>query len=66
MPKMKTHKATKKRVTIRNSGSVKRSQTHKSHLKANKTHKRVRQSRKATGVHPSDMKRIREQLTNLL
>lgn len=65
MPKMKTHKATAKRVKVRASGSVSRSRTQRSHLKSNKTHKRTRQNRKPDLVSKSDLKRIKEQLTNL-
>jgi len=52
MPKMKTHRATAKRVKITATGKVKRSQTNKRHLLNSnaKTSKRKARLRKATMV----------------
>jgi large subunit ribosomal protein L35 len=45
MPKMKTHKASKKRFRVTASGMLKRSQAGKKHLNSHKTGKRKRQLR---------------------
>ncbi len=45
MPKMKTHKASKKRFRVTASGKVKRSQAGKKHLNSPKTGKRKRHLR---------------------
>ena len=45
MPKMKTHKASKKRFRVTASGKMKRSQAGKKHLNSHKTAKRKRQLR---------------------
>jgi large subunit ribosomal protein L35 len=45
MPKMKTHKASKKRFRVTASGKLKRSQAGKKHLNSPKTGKRKRQLR---------------------
>ena len=45
MPKMKTHKASKKRFRVTASGKLKRSQAGKKHLNSHKTGKRKRQLR---------------------
>ena len=45
MPKMKTHKASKKRFRVTASGQLKRSQAGKKHLNSYKTGKRKRQLR---------------------
>ncbi len=52
MPKMKTHRATAKRVKLTATGKVKRSQTNKRHLLNSnaKTSKRKARLRKATLV----------------
>ena len=52
MPKMKTHRATAKRVKITATGKIKRSQTNKRHLLNSnaKTSKRKARLRKATLV----------------
>jgi large subunit ribosomal protein L35 len=46
MPKMKTHKASKKRLRITGTGKVVRNQAGKKHLNSHKTGKRKRQLRK--------------------
>jgi len=45
MPKMKTHKASRKRFRVTASGKLKRSQAGKKHLNSPKTTKRKRQLR---------------------
>lgn len=45
MPKMKTHKASKKRFRVTASGKLKRSQAGKKHLNSHKTGKRKRHLR---------------------
>jgi large subunit ribosomal protein L35 len=45
MPKMKTHKASKKRFRVTASGQLKRVQAGKKHLNSHKTAKRKRQLR---------------------
>jgi large subunit ribosomal protein L35 len=45
MPKMKTHKASRKRFRVTASGKLKRSQAGKKHLNSPKTAKRKRQLR---------------------
>jgi len=45
MPKMKTHKASRKRFRVTASGQLKRSQAGKKHLNSHKTGKRKRQLR---------------------
>ncbi len=47
MPKMKTHKASKKRFRVTATGLLKRSQAGKKHLNSHKTGKRKRQLRGA-------------------
>jgi large subunit ribosomal protein L35 len=46
MPKMKTHKASKKRFRVTASGKLKRSQAGKKHLNSHKAGKRKRQLRR--------------------
>jgi large subunit ribosomal protein L35 len=45
MPKMKTHKASKKRFRVTGGGKLKRTQAGKKHLNSHKTGKRKRQLR---------------------
>jgi large subunit ribosomal protein L35 len=45
MPKMKTHKGSRKRFRVTASGKLKRSQAGKKHLNSHKTGKRKRQLR---------------------
>ncbi|WP_027120603.1 50S ribosomal protein L35 [Mycoplasmopsis lipofaciens] len=59
MPKMKTKSALKKRIKITATGKVMREQAYRSHLAQNKTTKQKRQARKATQMHPSDIKRFK-------
>lgn len=59
MPKMKTKKALTKRIKVTASGKVKRGNAYRSHLAQNKSTKQKRQSRKASLMHPSDLKRFK-------
>ncbi len=65
MPKMKTRKSIAKKMKRTAGGSLKRSKVNRSHLAANKTVKSRRQSRKATLVHSSDQKRIKDAIPYL-
>ena len=62
MPKMKTHRGAAKRVKRTGSGKLKRSRAFTSHLFANKSTKQKRKLRKASLVHKSDMKRVKQLL----
>ncbi|MBN4083217.1 50S ribosomal protein L35 [Mycoplasma sp. CSL10137] len=59
MPKMKTKSALKKRIKVTGTGKVLREQAYRSHLAQNKTTKQKRQSRKATLMSKSDLKRFK-------
>ena len=65
MPSTNTHRGTKKRFKITGTGSVRRGRPGTSHLAPGKTQKRVRHLRKEAGVSTSDMKRIRQQISNI-
>ncbi|XMB87420.1 50S ribosomal protein L35 [Mycoplasmatota bacterium WC44] len=66
MPKMKTHSGTAKRVKVTGTGKVRRQQSGMSHLMPNKTSKQKRHLRKGNEVSKSDLKRIKQQISNLL
>jgi large subunit ribosomal protein L35 len=51
MPKMKTHKGSKKRFRVTASGKLKRSHAGKKHLNSPKTAKRKRQLRRPEAEH---------------
>ena len=59
MPKMKTHKGLRKRVTIGARGAVKRKRAGGSHLMSAKSGKRRRRIRKKTLAVGADAKKIR-------
>jgi len=59
MPKMKTHKATKKRFRLTAKGKVRHRQAGTSHLATRKTHKQKRQLRGTSGVDKVEAKKIR-------
>ena len=65
MPKQKTHSGLKKRVKITGSGKVVRGHAYTGHLKTNKTHKQNKNLSKATLVHSTDEKRIKQLISNL-
>ena len=62
MPKMKTHKGTKKRFSVTGSGKVRRNRAYKSHILTKKTSKRKRRLRQAaliaTNGEQKRMKRL--------
>ena len=60
MPKMKSKKALKKRVKVTGTGKLKRHSAYISHLSHNKSHKQIRQLRKASLVSKSDYKRVKD------
>ncbi len=62
MPKMKTKRTFAKRVKETGTGKFKRHHAYTSHFAANKTHKQKVGLRKATLLHPSDVKRSKELL----
>jgi large subunit ribosomal protein L35 len=64
MPKMKTHRATAKRVKLTATGKVKRSQTNKRHLLNSnaKTSKRKARLRKATLVDKTMAANVKKML----
>ena len=60
MPKMKSKKALTKRVKVTGSGQLKRHSAFISHLSHNKSQKQKRHLRKASLVHKSDFKRVKD------
>ncbi len=58
MPKMKTHKGTKKRFRLTASGKVKHRTAGTSHLAARMSHKRKRNKRGTTVISSVETKRI--------
>lgn len=62
MPKIRTHRATAKRLKVTKSGKLKRSKAYKSHILSKKTTKRKRNLRKGALVHPSDMPTMKKLL----
>jgi len=62
MPKMKTHKGTKRRVRLTATGKVRYKRSFTGHLMSGKTGKRVRKGRKPSYLSGALAKRIREAL----
>lgn len=62
MPKMKTNRATAKRVRRTGTGKFKRMQANKSHILTKKTTKRKRHLRKSTLASHADEGRLRRLL----
>ena len=62
MPKMKTNRATAKRVKKTGNGKLKRMRAFKSHILTKKDRKRKRRLRSSTLVAKGDVKRIRRLL----
>ena len=58
MPKMKTHKGTKKRFRLTASGKVKHRRAGTSHLATRKTHKQKRNLRGTAVVKTVEVKRL--------
>ena len=65
MPKMKTHRASTKRFKCTGKGGLKRHHAYTSHRFHGKTVKQRRQLRKAAMVSSSDMKRIKQMLSQM-
>ncbi len=66
MPKAKTHSGLKKRIKVTGTGKLRRGRAYKNHLAQSKTTKQNRQLRKETSVSPSDEKRIKRLISNML
>ncbi len=62
MPKLKTHKATAKRIQITKSGKLKRLRAYRSHNRAKKAPDRKRAYRRPQDVAKGDEKKIRRLL----
>ncbi len=65
MPKQKTHSGSKKRFKVTGTGKVMRCHNYTGHLKRHKTQKQNRQLRGETFVSTSDLRRIRQMISNL-
>ena len=65
MPKQKTPRASAKRFKRTGNGGLKRSNAYTSHRFHGKTKKQRRQLRKASMVSASDMKRIKQMLSQM-
>ena len=59
MPKMKTHKGTKKVLNVRNSGSIKIGHPGSRHNTGKKNAKTNREKRSLSSLSKSDLKRIK-------
>lgn len=64
MPKMKTHKGTKKRMKLTASGKVKHKSANSGHLMSTKNGERCRGLRKSAVLKGGVAKRIRRTLNN--
>lgn len=65
MPKMRTHSGSKKRMKRTASGHIKVAHAHRGHLLTNKN-KSARRAHRSSGlVHSSDLKRIKQQISNV-
>ena len=62
MPKMKTHKGTKKRVKVSATGKLMKKRAFGSHLLTKKSANRKRKIRKALTINASDQNRLRNLL----
>ena len=62
MPKMKTKSGAKKRFRVRGSGSIKRSQAYKRHIRTKRTTKNKRQLRGSTSVHSTNLDSVKAML----
>lgn len=59
MPKLKTHKGTKKRVKISGTGKVMRKQANASHIMTKKSSKRIRRLKGNKALVGADAKRLK-------
>ena len=64
MPKLKTHKGTKKRFRVTKNGRVKRRGAFTSHLLSSRNPKRLRKLRKQVVCPPCDEKRVHRLLND--
>ncbi len=62
MPKIRTHKASAKRIKKRGSGSLKRRNAYSTHILGKKSTKRKRGSRRNEPVAPADQHLVRRAL----
>ena len=62
MPKMKTHKGTKKRVKVSATGKLMKKRAFGSHLLTKKSANRKRKIRKSLTINASDQNRLRDLL----
>ncbi len=62
MPKMKTHKGTKRRFKITGTGKLMRAKGLKSHLRRKKSKRSKRMFDRMIEVNPADVKRIKAKL----
>lgn len=62
MPKLKTHKASKKRFTITGKGKIKRTHAYKNHILTKKSTKRKRNLRKGELASDTNMATIKKML----
>lgn len=62
MPKMKTHRGTKKRFRVTKNGKVMRGKAYKSHILTKKSPKRKRNFRHDTTLAPSDVNVVKKNL----
>lgn len=62
MPKLKTHKASKKRFKVTGSGKVKRTHAYKNHILTKKSTKRKRNLRKGAIASDSNLATIKQML----
>ena len=58
MPKMKTHRGTKKRFRVTGSGKIMRGKAYKSHILTKKSAKRKRNFRHETGLAKGDAQNV--------
>jgi large subunit ribosomal protein L35 len=62
MPKMKTHKGTKKRIKVSATGKLMKKRAFGSHLLTKKSANRKRKLRKTLTINASDQSRLRDLL----
>lgn len=62
MPKLKTRRATAKRVRLTASGKLKRGRANRSHLMTHRSSKRKRHLRRNDWVSPADQERLKRLL----
>ena len=63
MPKMKTKRGLAKRIHVNGSGYIKTKVQGYNHNSHSKTHKRIRQGRKASTISRADQRRLKRLIT---